>query len=104
MIRSDMDVMKSTLQTVCSVNNMDFRNLVEQHGDVAWERINSSVDFVQSHPHYNRQRELGEANSAQDSFAEANMVVSVSVCRDIMREGPHVHNFCSTIHSGDWYN
>lgn len=72
--RSVMEVLKPATYSICSTYDEGYCDLVEQHGDVAGERMNSPVDYQQSEPSFKVQCNRGHANSAYDSFTGADMV------------------------------
>lgn len=101
---SSVQVLNTAMHPICSVNDVDFRNLVHQHKDVEGEVINSFVYSVHADPAYSVWGSQRDPNAAHESLREAGMVSLVTMCRIVTCGGAHSCIVCRTLQCGDWCN
>lgn len=99
---STEQVLRTAMQCICRMYDVDFCDLEDQHDNVAVNSILSFVDFVIARPPDNwlLKEEDGMTNTPHDSLPEADMVELGIMCVGIMR-GVHTTHFCSTLQFGD---
>lgn len=85
------------MDLVRCIHDVDFRNLVEEHGLGAGEDINAKVNFELLDPPYNEVVDQNAENSKCDVIILEGMRDTTQMLGNMMNPGDPGHAFCSSI-------
>lgn len=101
--KKTISVVLEAMKFVCSVYDVNFRTLVETHGDVAGDLLEEKVDFVLMDPPFNIRYAHHMGHSSFDVPTPENMSDLLEFGSRELIARAHRHSFCSWMQLSEWY-
>lgn len=99
-VQEGMRTVPVVIFPACSVHNVDFCEVVDEHELTHRESSVASVDLVLSDPPYNVRRGRKDDNSVYDRLSPTDMGDVVDMCKRMMKPGAHGCLFCFAFQFG----
>lgn len=95
--RASLVVLMDSMYLVSSIQNLDFRKLVEGHEVDLGESLLEAVDMVVTDPLCDINRVHEPRHSHHDKFSVNDVKAVVIFCRELMRPASKGHMFCTAL-------
>lgn len=99
----DISVGQDKKKSVYMVSDVDFRNLLEAHEDVARDSLEGEVDLVQTSPLFNVRNKCSLDSSPNEILMPEDMSDFADFASQVMTAGTHGHVFCAYIQFHKWF-
>lgn len=83
---------------VCSIYDMNFRNMAEEHGFDSGEALRGKVSLGFADSLYNERRDRNDEYVDYGVLGLKDIKYMARVLADIMKPGAHAHMSCSALH------
>lgn len=91
--RTTMNKRVRAMAHLCSIYNVHFKTLVEEHELVVGYNLSETVDFSLAYSPYGVQKDLNDNHKRYNVIVSIDMKDILKVLEDLMKTGSHGHVF-----------